>query len=107
VRKSIRVILEKEGFEVTSVASGAAALEKMVENTFDLILLDVMMPDMSGWELFTHMTEINKKYRVIFLTVLEISQERLVELTKSGIYFSKTSRTFSTISPILQSLLTR
>lgn len=85
VRKSIKTILENEGFEVVSVSSGVAALEKMAENTFDLILLDVMMPDMSGWEVFTYLTEINKKFRVIFLTVLGVSQERLVELRKSGI----------------------
>lgn len=81
----VKTILEMEGFDVVSVKSGKDALGKIKEHTFDLILLDIMMPDMSGWELFNHILEIDPGAKVIFLTVLEISEERLKQLKAQGI----------------------
>ncbi|RMF89124.1 MAG: response regulator [Methanobacteriota archaeon] len=46
-----RKILEKEGYRVITAESGAEALEKLRRTRPDLILLDVMMPEMDGWEL--------------------------------------------------------
>lgn len=83
--KVVETILEKEGYEVVSVESGKAALEKIDLNSFDLLLLDIMMPDMSGWDLFTRITKIKPTYKVIFLTVLEISKDRLKQLKEHGI----------------------
>ncbi len=81
----VKTILEKEGFEVESVESGKGALDKVTLDSFDLILLDIMMPDMSGWDLFTRIGEIKKGYKVIFLTVLEISESRLKQLKEHGV----------------------
>jgi len=81
----VKTILEIKGYEVSSVESGKAALEQIEHRKFDLILLDIMMPDMSGWELFTRISKIDPKYKVIFLTVLEISEERLKQLKERGI----------------------
>ncbi len=77
--------MEKEGFEVQSVESGKGALDKIKIDSYDLILLDIMMPDMSGWDLFTQISEIKRKYKVIFLTVLEISESRLKQLREHGV----------------------
>lgn len=46
----IRKMLEKEGFEVITVESGEEALEKLNKLKPDMILLDVMMPGLDGWE---------------------------------------------------------
>jgi DNA-binding response OmpR family regulator/two-component sensor histidine kinase len=43
-------ILEKQGFSVTSAASGAEGLEAIVKNRPDVVVLDVMMPGMDGWQ---------------------------------------------------------
>jgi len=83
--KVVKTILEKEGFEVESVESGKGALDQIKLDNFNLIILDVMMPDMSGWDLFTQVTKIRPEYNVIFLTVLEISEERLKQLREHGI----------------------
>jgi len=83
--KVVKTILEKEGFEVVSVESGKAALSQINLNNFELILLDIMMPDMSGWELFTRIAKIQPEYKIIFLTVLEASKEKIKELKDHGI----------------------
>jgi len=83
--KVVKTILEKEGFSVDSVERGKEALEKIKANDYALILLDIMMPDMSGWDLFTQITTINPAYKVIFLTVLEVSEAKLKKLKEQGI----------------------
>ncbi|MEB3216781.1 MAG: hybrid sensor histidine kinase/response regulator [Nostocales cyanobacterium 94392] len=46
----IKTILEEEGYEVSTAENGYNALNKIEESTFDLILLDLMMPGMDGYE---------------------------------------------------------
>lgn len=46
----LQTVLENEGYAVEVVDNGRAALEKIVTNPPDLVLLDVMMPEMSGFE---------------------------------------------------------
>jgi DNA-binding response OmpR family regulator len=83
--KVVKTMLEKEGYEVVSVTSGKDALEQIKLNNFALLLLDIMMPDMSGWDLFGRITTIKPEYKVIFLSVLEASKEKIKELKESGI----------------------
>src|SRR4026208_337318 len=46
----VRLILEDAGYQVTSCTNGVEALERLGKENFDLILLDIMMPMLSGWE---------------------------------------------------------
>jgi len=85
VRKVVKLTLEREGFTVVGAESGKQAIDKFADNQFELILLDIMMPDMTGWDLLTRITEIKQKHNVVFLTVLEVSKERLQELKNSGV----------------------
>lgn len=50
VRYMVRRILENRGIEVDEAENGAEALESLKETKPDLVLLDVMMPGMNGWE---------------------------------------------------------
>jgi CheY-like chemotaxis protein len=53
----MRGILEPRGFEVRTVTSGKAALELIKGDPPDLVLLDVMMPEMSGFEVLQRIKE--------------------------------------------------
>ena len=81
----VKKILEMEGYEVVSVNRADEALENISHNGFNLIILDIMMPDMSGWELFTKIGKIKPDYKVIFLSILELSSEKKSELTAAGV----------------------
>ncbi|MEO0935348.1 MAG: hybrid sensor histidine kinase/response regulator [Cyanobacteria bacterium J06641_2] len=50
----IKTILEEEGYEVSTAENGHKALKRIEESTFDLILLDLMMPGMDGYEVTKH-----------------------------------------------------
>ncbi|TRZ53843.1 response regulator [bacterium] len=81
----IKTILEKEGYDVTSALSGSEALKQVDMDGFSLIILDIMMPDMSGWDLFTRIAKIKPDYRVIFLSVIDVPEEKLKEIRSAGI----------------------
>ncbi len=51
----IRMVLEREGLDVTGAMGGEQGLKAMKEQKPDLILLDLMMPGMDGWEVYRQM----------------------------------------------------
>ena len=63
----IRLNLEQDGFEVIEAANGNEALERLRDSLPDLILLDVMMPDIDGFEVLRMIREISQ-VPVIMLT---------------------------------------
>jgi CheY-like chemotaxis protein len=80
-----RTILEQKGFEVTGAVGGAEALRILANEQFDLVLLDVMMPEVDG---FTVCRKIKEDPRlrdipVIFLTARG-GGEALAEGFESG-----------------------
>lgn len=81
----VKTILEKEGFEVVSVNSGGSALKEVELNGFSLLILDIMMPDMSGWDLFSRVGKIKPNYKIIFLSIMDITSEKLKELKDAGV----------------------
>jgi len=65
--KLIRLNLEQDGFEVIEANNGAQAMEKLRVALPDLVLLDVMMPDMDGFQVLRMIREIGNT-PVIMLT---------------------------------------
>ncbi len=57
IRELVGLFLIREGFEVTQAEDGLAALEAMERTPADLVVLDVMMPRMDGWELCAKLRE--------------------------------------------------
>ncbi len=51
----VRLILESRGFEVIGAVGGKEGLEMIAQNQPDLVLLDLMMPDMNGWDVYQQM----------------------------------------------------
>lgn len=72
----IRLNLEHDGFEVTEAASGAEALEVMRDTLPDLMLLDVMMPDLDGFETLELIREISN-VPIIMLTAKGEEDDRV------------------------------
>jgi DNA-binding NtrC family response regulator len=72
--------LESSGFAVDSYGSPDVALEKFKPRYYDLLLLDVRMPGMTGFELYDEINKIDAKVHVIFITAFEVYYEALKEI---------------------------
>ena len=78
----IRLILGRRGFEVSGAAGGKAGLTAVRENLPDLVLLDLMMPDMDGWEVYQQMKadESTRHIPVIVVTARAQSIDKVLGL---------------------------
>ena len=65
------LFLEKKGYEVVTVTNGTDAIEECRNRTFDLVLLDEMMPGISGLETLQHIKEIAPQTPVVMVTKSE------------------------------------
>jgi len=66
----VKIVLEREGFTVEGTKSGAAAIELLTSLAYDLLIVDLMMPDIGGEQLLGYLEETQPKYlrRVIITT---------------------------------------
>ena len=60
--------LEKAGHEVTSFGEGASAFEEIKQASFDLLLTDIVMPEMDGIELARRAAELDPAMKIMFIT---------------------------------------
>ncbi|MCX6585080.1 MAG: sigma-54 dependent transcriptional regulator [Acidobacteria bacterium] len=90
IRESLETLLTLEGYTVELAPLANAGLRRMEESTYDLVLLDLMMPDKSGMEV---LAEVRQRDRTtpIFLITAYGSIDVAVQALKSGAndYFSK------------------
>ncbi len=75
----LEAILEPHGYEIVKASNGGEALEELSKNQIDLILLDVMMPDMDGFEV-TRRIKLDIKHLhipVVLVTALRETEDRV------------------------------
>lgn len=77
--KGIRYALEQEGWEVTSAYDGEEALNLVKENDFDIILLDIMLPKMTGLEVCQQIREFSS-VPIIMLTAKGEDMDKIMGL---------------------------
>ncbi len=77
LRESISMNLEMEGHEVVAVGDGAKAVETFQQQRFDLIILDVMLPEMDGFAVCEKIRLENDEVPVLFLTAKDTSQDKV------------------------------
>ena len=78
-------ILDTKGYEVESENSGDAAITKVKEKFFDVILMDIKMPVMTGVEAFKQIKEIRPKTAVIMMTAFSV-EDLIKEALKEGAF---------------------
>ena len=86
-----RTGLEDSGFEVYSYNDALEALANFRPHFYDLLLLDVNMPKMDGFELCRRILEIDANVRICFITAAEINIDGLREVltTSTGCFIKK------------------
>ncbi len=79
ILKGLRFSLQQEGYEIDSAADGEEALHKISESSFDLILLDVMLPKLSGIEVCQRVRETSD-VPIIMLTAKGEDMDKILGL---------------------------
>jgi DNA-binding response OmpR family regulator len=81
---AVKIILGNVGFDVDLALTGDEGLKKIAQSHYDLILLDIMLPDMSGWDIYG-MIKSKVKSKYAFLSAIPVSSERMLQLQKEGV----------------------
>jgi twitching motility two-component system response regulator PilH len=68
IRQTVTNMLKRAGYEVIIAENGGQAIEKCNSETFDCIMLDLLMPDMSGLDVVKKLNEMHIETPVIILT---------------------------------------
>jgi two-component system, OmpR family, response regulator len=84
LRTMLDAALRHNGFEITSVASGRAALDAVAASEPDLVLLDVMLPDLDGFEVCRRLRTAGCRTPVLFLTARDGTEDKVRGLTLGG-----------------------
>ncbi len=83
LRKGLEEMMREEGYDVVAVENGKLALEKLKEEDFDVILTDLVMPEISGMDLLTEVKRIKPEVKVIIITAFA-TIDSAVEAIKKG-----------------------
>ena len=70
IGRTLQLILEKYGFDVDCFTDPALALEKFEPNLYHLIILDIRMEEINGFELYDRLKSIDSNIKTIFISAL-------------------------------------
>lgn len=84
IREVVKLNLELEEYEVITSDNGKDALKKIEEQHFDLLILDVMLPDVDGFQICEQVRLSNMEVPIIFLTAKDTSLDRITGLKKGA-----------------------
>jgi len=90
---SVSEILRGAGSEVTMTASGREAEVELTRGTYDLVLSDVVMPDVDGYDLYMHVREKYPQVPVVLMTAFFYDRDHIIKRAKvaglDGVIFKK------------------
>ena len=79
IREVVKVVLEPCGFDVLTVDSGNRCIEELEQGFKGVILMDIMMPDMDGWDTITEI--VNRGYNdgnmIFMLTAKDVPDRKM------------------------------
>ena len=84
LRSMLGAALRHNGFEVSAASNGREALDIVAETSPDLIVLDVMMPELDGFEVCRRLRADNNATPVLFLTARDATEDKVRGLTMGG-----------------------
>lgn len=75
INAALSVVLKRGGYDVDTFDNPFIALEKLKSGFYGLIILDVKMPQMDGFELYREIKKVDRKAKICFLTASELYYE--------------------------------
>lgn len=85
MREFLTIMLQKEGYDVTTAGNGKEALEHISQKTYDIVITDIRMPNITGVDILKTVKEGSPETVVIMITAYA-STETAVEAMKQGAY---------------------
>jgi DNA-binding response OmpR family regulator len=108
IQELYEMVLKKEGFEVEAYSDGNEAVKALQANTYDLVLLDIMLPGKDGLQILTELRAMpnHKDTRVIMLTNLgnEHVMEKTNELGITGYIIKADNTPFQIVEKVKEIL---
>lgn len=80
LQKIIKMNLEMEGYEVITAGDGKKALQLIDSQHFDLLILDVMLPEVSGFQICEQVRLMNSRVGIIIISAKDTSNDRITGL---------------------------
>jgi DNA-binding NtrC family response regulator len=84
IRKVVAVLLQDQGYKVDIAESGSEAIEKTGKSHFDLMLIDIKLPDMEGTELLEKMQDMSPRIRKIMVTGYPTLQNAIASINRGA-----------------------
>lgn len=84
IRENVELNLEAENYEVVSTGNGKKAIELFKTQHFDLLLLDVMLPELDGFSITEQVRLTNQEVPILLLTAKNQSEDRIQGLKKGA-----------------------
>ncbi len=84
IREAVKLNLEMEEYEVVTAKDGKEATKHFREQHFDLIILDIMLPEVDGYQVCEQIRLTNMEVPIIFLTAKDTSTDRIAGLKRGA-----------------------
>jgi CheY-like chemotaxis protein len=75
-RRLLKAVLEQEGYQVLTASNGREALDLMDQHYVDLVVLDVMMPEMDGYELTSTLRQSNDNLPILMISAKQLPADK-------------------------------
>jgi DNA-binding response OmpR family regulator len=89
INLSLKIFLEENSFDVDTFEDPIIALDNFRKGIYDLLILDVVMPKMHGFELYREIRKIDSEVKICFLTAGEICYAAYTDIFADNIFIRK------------------
>jgi two-component system, OmpR family, response regulator ChvI len=89
INLSLKIFLEENGFEVDTFDDPIIALDNFRKGVYDLLILDIKMPKMHGFELYREIRKIDNEVKICFLTAGEMYYGAYSDIFTQNIFIRK------------------
>lgn len=86
---TLKKVLEEKGYKIKTYGNPIKALENFKKNLYNLIIIDIKMPQMNGFEFYNNIRKIDDKVKICFLTAGEMYSDKYYEIFSSNLYLQK------------------
>lgn len=89
INLSLKMYLEDNSFDVDTFEDPITALDNFRKGTYDLLILDILMPKMHGFELYKEIRKIDSEVKICFLTAGDTCYDTYTDIFAKNIFIRK------------------